>query len=74
MREASNYLIGSHDFRNFAKMDVGNGVVQFVRNMFDVKIEPLDINESDTTGKHIFFLSLGKCERGFHARLTYNLR
>ncbi|XP_050294650.1 tRNA pseudouridine(38/39) synthase [Anthonomus grandis grandis] len=41
MIEASHYLIGSHDFRNFAKMDVGNGVVQFVRNLLDFRIEPL---------------------------------
>lgn len=42
MSEASKYLIGSHDFRNFAKMDVGNGVVQFVRNVLDFRIEPLN--------------------------------
>lgn len=41
MKEASRYLIGSHDFRNFVKMDVGNGVVQFVRHLLDFRIEPL---------------------------------
>nr|CAI5857051.1 unnamed protein product [Callosobruchus analis] len=40
MREASKKMIGSHDFRNFCKMDVGNGVVQFVRNITDITIEP----------------------------------
>ncbi|VEN39789.1 unnamed protein product [Callosobruchus maculatus] len=40
MREASKKMIGSHDFRNLCKMDVGNGVVQFVRNITDITIEP----------------------------------
>ncbi|XP_066150197.1 tRNA pseudouridine(38/39) synthase isoform X2 [Euwallacea fornicatus] len=44
MREASKYLIGSHDFRNFAKMDVGNGVVQFVRNILEFQIQPWNLN------------------------------
>lgn len=42
MIEASTHLIGSHDFRNFAKMDVGNGVVQFIRKIFDFTITPWD--------------------------------
>ncbi|KAK3855446.1 hypothetical protein Pcinc_038153 [Petrolisthes cinctipes] len=32
MREAAQYLVGQHDFRNFCKMDVANGVVSFQHN------------------------------------------
>ncbi|ENN81864.1 hypothetical protein D910_03046 [Dendroctonus ponderosae] len=45
MIEASTHLIGSHDFRNFAKMDVGNGVVQFIRKIFDFTITPWDASD-----------------------------
>nr|CAG4643292.1 EOG090X083V [Ilyocryptus agilis] len=42
MRTASQFLIGEHDFRNFCKMDVGNGVVQFRRRIHDIQIEAID--------------------------------
>ena len=42
MKIASQDLIGEHDFRNFCKMDVGNGVVKFHRRIIDVQIEPVD--------------------------------
>ncbi|XP_025829438.1 tRNA pseudouridine(38/39) synthase isoform X2 [Agrilus planipennis] len=29
MKEGAQYLLGTHDFRNFCKMDVNNGVVNF---------------------------------------------
>lgn len=33
------YLIGSHDFRNLCKMDVGNGVVSFQRTIINAAID-----------------------------------
>nr|CAG4641791.1 EOG090X083V [Eurycercus lamellatus] len=45
MKIASQSLIGEHDFRNFCKMDVGNGVVQFHRRIIEIKIEALDGGE-----------------------------
>ncbi|KAG5683730.1 hypothetical protein PVAND_012995 [Polypedilum vanderplanki] len=39
MKEACSYLIGSHDFRNFCKMDVRHGVVQFFRRLDNVEIK-----------------------------------
>ncbi|CAL1543678.1 unnamed protein product [Lymnaea stagnalis] len=33
MNEAATKLLGEHDFRNLCKMDVGNGVVNFVRKI-----------------------------------------
>lgn len=41
MIEASSYLIGTHDFRNFCKMDVANGVVKFIRSILSIDIKPL---------------------------------
>lgn len=38
MREACKYLVGVHDFRNLCKMDVGNGVVTFDRELRDVRV------------------------------------
>lgn len=39
MQQSLNYLIGIHDFRNLCKMDVANGVVTFIRNIFEARIE-----------------------------------
>lgn len=47
MREASQKLIGEHDFRNFCKMDVANGVVSFMRRIVSIDIQPLDDREDD---------------------------
>lgn len=42
MNEAGKRLIGSHDFRNFCKMDVSNGVVTFFRQINNVQCKVLD--------------------------------
>lgn len=55
MDEACKLLLGSHDFRNFARMDVGNGVVQFVRNILDFEIKPVDLNCVDDGKCSIWF-------------------
>ena len=39
MDQACKLLIGGHDFRNFCKMDVGNGVVDFKRSIFDAGVK-----------------------------------
>lgn len=46
MQEASQAFVGSHDFRNFCKMDVQNGVTMFVRKILQVKIVPMDAHTS----------------------------
>lgn len=38
MQDACKLLIGSHDFRNLCKMDVANGVVDFMRTVKDAEI------------------------------------
>lgn len=46
MKEASQAFVGSHDFRNFCKMDVQNGVTMFVRKILQVTIIAMDTQES----------------------------
>ncbi|XP_063592697.1 tRNA pseudouridine(38/39) synthase-like [Penaeus indicus] len=41
MNEGAQYLVGYHDYRNFCKMDVGNGVVNFCRRILSINISPL---------------------------------
>lgn len=38
MKIGCNYLIGEHDFRNFCKMDVNNGVTNYRRNILRAQI------------------------------------
>lgn len=42
MRAACRHLIGSHDFRHLCKMDVGNNVTEFRREILKAEIEALD--------------------------------
>ncbi|XP_050414475.1 tRNA pseudouridine(38/39) synthase [Patella vulgata] len=46
MLDASKKLIGKHDFRNFCKMDVNNGVVKYDRKIISTDIRILDSNEN----------------------------
>jgi tRNA pseudouridine38/39 synthase len=39
MREAAAYYVGSHDFRNFCKVDPGKGITNFERRMFRASID-----------------------------------
>ncbi|KAK5643256.1 hypothetical protein RI129_007101 [Pyrocoelia pectoralis] len=47
MREATKLLLGTHDFRNFCKMDVGNGVVKYIRTITSVDIVPYSLNKDN---------------------------
>ncbi|KAK6621821.1 hypothetical protein RUM44_001628 [Polyplax serrata] len=62
MQEAADYIIGTHDFRNFCKMDVGNGVVEFEREIKAVEIKE-SLSPQDQSGYQMFeFVITG---RGF---------
>ncbi|XP_042873820.1 tRNA pseudouridine(38/39) synthase-like isoform X2 [Penaeus japonicus] len=41
MNEGAQHLVGYHDYRNFCKMDVGNGVVNFCRRILSISISPM---------------------------------
>lgn len=47
MKKAASYIEGTHDFRNFCKMDVKNGVTEFIRHIQSVQIESFSQNDSD---------------------------
>ena len=49
MNEAGELLLGSHDFRNFCKMDVAHGVVNYTRNLTLVQAVPLDKSDQEPT-------------------------
>ncbi|KAL4711197.1 hypothetical protein ACJJTC_019038 [Scirpophaga incertulas] len=54
MRAACAHLVGSHDFRNLCKMDVGNGVTEFCREIF--KAEILPVNEESETPTTMYYV------------------
>lgn len=58
MQTAAHYLLGSHDFRNLCKMDVGNGVVTFDREIRQADIVPADGEYSTSTPYDMFYLHL----------------
>ncbi|KAK0131083.1 tRNA pseudouridine(38/39) synthase [Merluccius polli] len=41
MADAAKRYVGTHDFRNLCKMDVGNGVLQFQRTILAAAIRPV---------------------------------
>jgi tRNA pseudouridine38/39 synthase len=41
MQAAGQKLIGAHDFRNFCKMDVRHGVIEFIRSISRISIDAL---------------------------------
>lgn len=42
MRDAGQRLVGEHDFRNFCSMQINQGITQYVRRIYDVRLEPFD--------------------------------
>ena len=58
MQEACNNLVGSHDFRNFCKMDVGNGVVTYIRRLDHVQIKTVTKNHEGLTEFDMLYLEI----------------
>ncbi|CRK87715.1 CLUMA_CG001505, isoform A [Clunio marinus] len=58
MQEACSYLVGSHDFRNLCKMDVGNGVVQYIRRLDSVNIKIASKNHENLEEFDLLFLEI----------------
>jgi len=52
MENAGQLLLGAHDFRNFCKMDVNNGVVKFVRRIDSVKVECVQREDEGKDGPY----------------------
>uniref|UniRef100_A0AAG5DMZ6 Pseudouridine synthase I TruA alpha/beta domain-containing protein n=1 Tax=Anopheles atroparvus TaxID=41427 RepID=A0AAG5DMZ6_ANOAO len=58
MEEAARYMVGTHDFRNLCKMDVGNGVVTFVRSIEEICIRQSQADTLDDRGYDMMYLQL----------------
>ncbi|XP_073974707.1 tRNA pseudouridine(38/39) synthase isoform X2 [Rhodnius prolixus] len=58
MNEAAQHLIGEHDFRNFCKMDVENGVTNFVRSIRRVDLKEINGSNEEETGFEMCRLEL----------------
>lgn len=56
MERGAQNLLGVHDFRNFCKMDVANGVVTFTRSIDYVRI--VDTTEVAKSGADLMFLEI----------------
>ena len=67
MNEGGSYLIGLHDFRNFCKMDVGNGVIDYQRRITSVTVDFIE-NGPDMSSRlpdfrdKLFFILTTKCK------------
>lgn len=60
MQEGCQYLVGPHDFRNLCKMDVGNGVVTFMRNVHYAFIKESQNDGVDGSYDMLYFELRGK--------------
>jgi hypothetical protein len=45
MDTAVRYVVGCHDFRNFCKMDVANGVLKYERRILSAKVKVLAMDQ-----------------------------
>ncbi|XP_055530233.1 tRNA pseudouridine(38/39) synthase [Wyeomyia smithii] len=60
MQEACRFLVGLHDFRNLCKMDVGNGVVTFTRNIHYAFIKESRKDGEESSYDMLYFELRGK--------------
>lgn len=58
MREACTYLVGIHDFRNFCKSDVNNGVVNHFRRLEALEIKEATNDSSKVSGYDFLYLEI----------------
>ncbi|GES85723.1 tRNA pseudouridine(38/39) synthase [Rhizophagus clarus] len=47
MREAANRFLGTHDFRNFCKVDGSKQIINFERTILEVGIDPVQYKHQD---------------------------
>lgn len=58
MQEGTRHLLGTHDFRNLCKMDVGNGVTNFIRTIDYANISKIEDFSHRGDGYDMYFLEL----------------
>ncbi|KAJ8706284.1 hypothetical protein PYW08_010910 [Mythimna loreyi] len=59
MRSACTRLVGSNDYRNLCKMDVGNGVVQFRREILRADVLPVNCLDAELPTSMYYLLIEG---------------
>lgn len=57
MQEACGLLVRHADFRNFCKMDVHNGVTNYMRNLQSARVQACEENQSKT-GYDMYYLEI----------------
>ena len=57
IRQASVHLCGTHDYRNFCKLDITTSEPTFVRRIDHIQIEPLNEQDSSQSG-FVFLLQM----------------
>lgn len=55
MNKAVKYIIGEHDFRNICKMDVANGVTNYIRKVINAEVCMYRQDFRNISGKYIYF-------------------
>ncbi|KAH8348504.1 hypothetical protein KR084_008045 [Drosophila pseudotakahashii] len=57
MQDACDLLVRHADFRNFCKMDVHNGVTNYMRNLQSARVQACDENQSNS-GYDMYYLEI----------------
>ncbi|XP_026876085.2 tRNA pseudouridine(38/39) synthase isoform X1 [Electrophorus electricus] len=58
MAAAARRYEGTYDFRNFCKMDVGNGVLQFQRTILSASVHPASTSHPSVDPHHLYFFQV----------------
>lgn len=58
MRKACDLLVRHADFRNFCKMDVHNGVTNYMRNLQSARVEACDQTNHTNSGYDMYYLEI----------------
>lgn len=57
MNKAVKYIIGEHDFRNICKMDVANGVTNYIRKVINAEVCMYRQDFRNISGKYFILIN-----------------
>ncbi|KAK9466718.1 pseudouridine synthase [Lipomyces arxii] len=58
MRQGAAFIIGTHDFRNFCKIDGSKQITNFVRTIYDANIEAINHGHRDNSEEELYVFNL----------------
>jgi tRNA pseudouridine38/39 synthase len=58
MQEACKFFVGTHDFRNFCKLNVENGVVNHIRRLNNMEIKLVTTNQDGINAYDMLYLEI----------------